>query len=255
MKTVLRLFLWIFLVSFLAPSCKSESDYLKDATKKMNELAEAISNTRREVEFDRLVADYNNLIKGLPKSIQEMTEDDLIKIDGGKAYVEAVANLDEIYMGKSRYFLMGGYDQSESTNESVDTGQSIPEQVAPEESVEDSYILTPGVTYVTTSSQTSTDEYGGKVSLSMEFTIYKDGSAAGNLIETNSESTYGNNNSYNHPVEGTWREVSKHDKRFLEIQLILEGDEYYNSFYYYIDEDLNAYANDINTHPVKLTIK
>lgn len=128
-------------------------------------------------------------------------------------------------------------------------------KVVQEVVIEPDYIMTPGVTYVTISPQTNTDGYGGKVNLSMEFTIYKDGTASGNLIETNDEEFYGNSNSYRHPIEGKWREVSKHDKRFVEIKLILEGDEYYNWFYYYVDENLNAYANDINTTPMKLEKK
>lgn len=121
--------------------------------------------------------------------------------------------------------------------------------------VEKNYILTPGVTYVTEASGSGTDEFGGNVSLSMEFTIYKDGSVAGNLIETNSESTYGNNHSYEHPLEGTWEEVSRHDKRFLKIDLELEAEGYYKLFTYYIDENQNAYANNVNTRPVKLIEK
>ena len=40
-----------------------------------------------------------------------------------------------------------------------------------------------------------------------------------------------------------------------KIVFVLESDDYYNKFTYYIDENLNAYANDINTRPVKLRMK
>ena len=122
-------------------------------------------------------------------------------------------------------------------------------------SEEEKYILKPGVTYVTEVSDTGTDEYGGKVNLSMEFTIYKDGSATGNLIETNSSSTYDNNNSYDHPIEGNWHEVSKHDKRFLKIDLVLDANGYYKRFTYFVDEDHNAYYDNVNNHPIKLRLK
>ena len=115
--------------------------------------------------------------------------------------------------------------------------------------------MDPGVTYVTEVSDTGTDEYGGKVNLSMEFTIYKDGSATGNLIETNSSSTYDNNNSYNHPVEGNWHEVSRHDKRFIKIDLVLDPNGYHQRFTYFVDEDHNAYYDNVNNHPIKLRQK
>ena len=114
-------------------------------------------------------------------------------------------------------------------------------------------ILKPGVTYVTTSSTSDYDEYGGKVNLNMEFTIYNDGSVSGNIIETNSRSSYNNSNSYENHIRGTWKEVSIHDKRYLEIKFTLAG--YYKDFKYYIDEQQKAYANDINTSPIALRKK
>lgn len=117
------------------------------------------------------------------------------------------------------------------------------------------FIMEPGVTYVTTSSQTATDEFGGKVSLNMEFTIYNDGTASGNLIERDTDYGYGYNNSYNHPVEGTWEEVSRHDKKYLRIRLTVRDGNLNRPYYFYVDEDLNCYPTDINAHPIKLTEK
>lgn len=119
------------------------------------------------------------------------------------------------------------------------------------------YIMIPGVTYVTTQSGADTDIMGGKVSLSMEFTIYKDGTAIGNIIETNSDDYYGNENSCSHPVEGAWEEVSKHDKRFVKIFLVLRDDDqnYLRGFTYYVDEDLKAYSESPTNKPIQLKQK
>ena len=240
------------------PSSKSTTDYLKDATDKYNEFAEGMGNAKHQVEFDQYVAEYSKYLKSIPKSILEMPDDQLACLDGGREYLEALENLDQVYKAKSRFFLFG--------NDSEPKGQNEP-SVAPEQESDarmnestsghnaKDYFLEPGVTYITESSGAGTDEFEGKVSLSMEFTIYKDGTARGNLIETNSTSSYGNNNSYEHPVEGTWKEVSKHDRPYLQIVFVLESDDYYNEFTYYIDENLNAYANDINTRPVRLRMK
>ncbi len=260
MKKTLRVALGVFVISFMTLSCKSNSAYLKEAAVKLNKLAEAMSDTKYEAEFDRLVADYNKFMKNLPSSIQEMSEDEIVNINGGNEYLEALEFFNQVYMGKSRYFTFAEYDQSVSLNEpvvasnsSIDDASNVLKNTEPEP--EDEYILKPGVTYITASSATDTNEFGERVSLNMEFTIYKDGSATGNIIETTEANSYGNRNSYNHPVEGKWKKVSKHDKRFLEIKLILEGDEYYNWFYYYVDEEHNAYANDINTKPLQLIEK
>lgn len=262
MRSLFKPLLWGILFLSVTLSCKSNSDYLKDATIKMNELSEAISNTKYEVEFNRFVADYNEFMTSMPKSIQEMPEEQLATLDGGQEYLEAMDNFNQVYMAKSRFFAFADVTEPEYQNESVVTPEQESNAIMDEildrlydESNNDDYILTPGVTYITMSSGTGTDVLGGKVSLSMEFTIYKDGTVTGNLIETNAKDSYGNNNSYEHPLEGTWAETSKHDKRFLKIDLVLESEDYYNEFTYYIDEDLNAYANDLNTRPVKLREK
>ena len=126
-----------------------------------------------------------------------------------------------------------------------------------EKEFEENYIMIPGVTYVSTQSEKDTDIVGGEVNLTMEFTIYNDGSVVGNLIETNSSKSYSNGNSYNHYVEGKWREVSKHDKRFLEICLVLEDSvqDYYKEFTYYVDENLKLYDNPSSTTSIQLKKK
>lgn len=120
---------------------------------------------------------------------------------------------------------------------------------------EEKEIMEPGVTYTMKESASDTDIFGGDVNLKIEFTIYNDGTAKCTLIETNSEDFYDNNNSYKYSLEGEWEEVSKHDKRFIQIDVTLESDDYYKEFTYFIDEELNAYAENINSTPVKLQKK
>lgn len=126
-----------------------------------------------------------------------------------------------------------------------------------EKELEENYIMIPGITYISTQSEKDTDIMGGEVNLTMEFTIYNDGSVVGNLIETNSSKSYSNGNSYNHYVEGKWSEVSIHDKRFLEICLVLEdsAQDYYKEFTYYVDEDLKIYDRPSSTTSMQLKKK
>lgn len=149
-----------------------------------------------------------------------------------------------------------------SDNDSVSeqTIESSMDQVASDADTstyeeEKSDILEPGVTYITTNSASDTDIFGGDVNLKVEFTIYYDGSAKCTLIETNSEDFYDNTNSYEYSLDGEWEEISKQDKRFVQIEFTLETDDYYKEFTYFIDEELNAYAEDINTTAVKLVKK
>ncbi len=260
MKIKFRIVLLVIVVSFMTLSCKSNSSYLNDASVKLNKLAELMSDVKCEAEFDRLVTEFNQVMTKLPESIQKMTEEEILNVNGGKEYLEALELFNQVYIGRSRSFPSAECDQPIREYEPIvenntTDNEAFNDIMNTEPKPEDVFILIPGVQYITASSTAGTNEFGLKASLDMEFIIYNDGSATGNLIETTEPDSQGNRNSYNHPVEGTWREVSKHDKRFLEIKLILEGDNYYNCFYYYIDEDLNAYANDINTRPVKLIEK
>lgn len=144
-------------------------------------------------------------------------------------------------------------NKSKSETNETDSAVSMIAQETPN----NDDILTLGTTYVTEESFNGTDFMEGKVDLTMEFTVYGDESADCTIIETNNASSYGNNDSYTHKVEGTWSTVSKRNKRYVKIILSLEDpvQDYYKEFVYYIDKDHNLYANDINTHPTKLIEK
>lgn len=166
------------------------------------------------------------------------------KFDEIEAKVDSVAQELEIVSAK--------IDELEAKNALL---QEQPNNA--EKELEENYIMIPGITYISTQSEKDTDIMGGEVNLTMEFTIYNDGSVVGNLIETNSSKSYSNGNSYNHYVEGKWSEVSIHDKRFLEICLVLEdsAQDYYKEFTYYVDEDLKIYDRPSSTTSMQLKKK
>lgn len=166
------------------------------------------------------------------------------KFDEIEAKVDSVAQELEIVSAK--------IDELEAKNAIL---QEQPNNA--EKELEENYIMIPGITYISTQSEKDTDIMGGEVNLTMEFTIYNDGSVVGNLIETNSSKSYSNGNSYNHYVEGKWSEVSIHDKRFLEICLVLEDStqDYYKEFTYYVDEDLKIYDRPSSTTSMQLKKK
>lgn len=146
-----------------------------------------------------------------------------------------------------------------SNNKSSDSGQlssstdTTEVKVSTDEEeneAEGSYILTPGETYYT-SKEVSDDGYGNKSVLTIELTAYKDKSFSGQVIETVTLAHRADNpNEHKYPIEGEWEEISKHDKKFMQVkfELTQSGED----FTLYIDEDLNAYMNDLSSTPEKL---
>lgn len=114
------------------------------------------------------------------------------------------------------------------------------------ETVVEEYILEPGVTYVTETMK-DTDYFGDLKEYNFEFTVYKDGSATCNIIETNPKSRKTMELKY----EGSWNEVSKQDRMFLEIVYVIGSQE----VTYFVDSSLNVYENKITSKPLKLTRK
>lgn len=113
MKKHAKFILWAALLSVLALSCTSNSneDQLKAATKKLNNLTEAISSAKNVNDFDRSVDSYNKLVSSLPQEIQDMSESDLASLTGGKEYLEAMSDFEEAYYSGYAKFISNAVDQ------------------------------------------------------------------------------------------------------------------------------------------------
>lgn len=111
-------------------------------------------------------------------------------------------------------------------------------------------ILSFGETYYV-SKIVSEDKYGNKTKLTFEIIAYSDRSVSGRVIETSILShRLGEENNYYYPIEGKWWRMSKHDKPVMRVLFELARSEQYYTIY--IDEDHNAYINDLNSRPEKL---
>lgn len=120
MKKHVKYVLWIALLSFLTLSCASNEDQLKSATKKLNKLTEAISSAKNVNEFDRAVDSYNDLMKSLPKEIQDMSESDLASLTGGEEYLEAMSNFEEAYHSGYAKFISEAVDKAKNITSTFD---------------------------------------------------------------------------------------------------------------------------------------
>lgn len=111
-------------------------------------------------------------------------------------------------------------------------------------------ILSFGETYYV-SKVVSEDKYGNKTKLTFGIITYSDRSVSGQVIETSILSHRpGDENNYYYPIEGKWWRMSKHDKPVMRVLFELARSEQYYTIY--IDEDHNAYINDLNSKPEKL---
>lgn len=111
--------------------------------------------------------------------------------------------------------------------------------------------LKPGVTYYVDKKSSSWTGIGNDT-YRIEFTIYEDGSVSGKggvLVDGELPST---DCLGAMKLEGTWSEVSKNDKKFIEIDALLDGSEEATM---YVDDDLNIYLDGVNSEPVKLQKK
>lgn len=115
-----------------------------------------------------------------------------------------------------------------------------------------STFLEPGVTYYADKESSDFSGYG-KDTYRVEFTIYKDGSVSGKTGVLDETGELPPTSSIGTTVlEGEWSEISKNDKRFIEIIPTLDGHE---TNPIYVDEDLNFYFDGVNTDAIKLNKK
>lgn len=193
------------------------------------------------------VSEYMNM--AIENHLEENFMDELVlynkaKINNDKAIAEF-----ESHIGKATYNATEWTSPCLQLPISFPNGncilQSRQEIIAPNNA-----ILSFGETYYV-SKIVSADKYGNKTKLTFEITAYSDRSISGQVIETSILGyRSGEENNYYYPIEGRWREMSKHDKRVMRVQFELARSEQYYTIY--IDEDHNAYINDLNSTPEKL---
>lgn len=83
-------------LAFVTISCsKSNSDYLKESTVKCNEWIEKLNAVKDAEELRDLGVEISKLGDNWPKELQEMSEEDICNIEGGKEFIDAFYALSE----------------------------------------------------------------------------------------------------------------------------------------------------------------
>lgn len=115
-----------------------------------------------------------------------------------------------------------------------------------------STILKPGVTYY--ADIEDTDWLGGntKETYRIELTIYDDGSISGKFSPLVNGEMLPEDRVGCVKLEGEWTEVSKNDKKFIEIDASARG-QYLPPMY--VDKDQNIHMNGVNSDAQKLKKK
>lgn len=115
--------------------------------------------------------------------------------------------------------------------------------------------LEPGVSYVAKQYIKNGNTFGisGPEYHSIEITTYKDGSASG--IYSIGLHYYDEDGSFKVKLTGRWKNISKYDKKVIDIFLKYEDESNYESFHIYVDSSKMAYLRDLNSTPVVLTEK
>ena len=90
------------MITMCTVACKSESDCLKDATVKIEKLTKKMGFVYNQRDFQKVCDKYNSVINGLPKNVRHMFHEDIMEIDGGKAFLEARDEFIKEYNKKSK---------------------------------------------------------------------------------------------------------------------------------------------------------
>lgn len=92
MKSFFKLLALTALASALLVSCSSNSKILKKETATLTKLTEELDDVDNVKDLQKITEKAKKSVDRLPKEIQDMSEDELIEIEGGEAYLAAAAD-------------------------------------------------------------------------------------------------------------------------------------------------------------------
>lgn len=88
----------------VSKSDSPQSIFLKSATKKLLKLKKDMDAVSSGKEFRLVLADYNDFVDEVPDEINKKFDDEIMQIDGGEAYLDAVAAfMRSYYRAKEKY--------------------------------------------------------------------------------------------------------------------------------------------------------
>lgn len=90
MKNIIKVLVAAALVSFMAVSCNSDAAALKKLTKKVNKLTEQVEKANTAEEITKFAADCKNFEKEIPENLKNMSEEELVKVDGWNDFEAAL---------------------------------------------------------------------------------------------------------------------------------------------------------------------
>ena len=89
MKRLLKIITSVAFVFALLLSCNSGSYDLKKATKDINKLTEKVNKAQDAYELQKIGMDFQTVIDKLPANIQELSEEEALKLEGGEEFLKA----------------------------------------------------------------------------------------------------------------------------------------------------------------------
>lgn len=105
MKTYFKLFSTIAMVSVLLLSCNSNSG-LKKQAEQLNKLTEKVQKAKDINDLKDLQEDYVKFMKQVPADIMQLSEEEIMKLDGAEELIEAVKDL-EVACEKASLRMLG----------------------------------------------------------------------------------------------------------------------------------------------------
>lgn len=259
MKSRMFFMVAAMLCTLMIVSCKSDADVLKEATNQINQLTKEATTVTSAGELQAIAISFDEIIAPLEARFGEISEDELRKIEGSKYFFSAIERLELATTEAGNRIAGNMYDNfnnvlSAAANVVSDTRNALNEENAEEEeeTPQEDYILTPGVTYY--SEKEGKDEFGLRERYSLELTVYKDYSVEGKFtITAINEYRDNEETDLSYDIDGEWEETSKRDKRVMKIDVELANSSQYYTFF--VDEKHQIYWNDLNSNPERLMEK
>lgn len=93
-----------FMVSVLAVSCQSDSEWLKSSAKDLDKIAEELSSAKDAGQYEKLVVKAEKIMNNIPSSLKEMDEEEFAKVDGGEEFLLAAGRVESAEIAAASKF-------------------------------------------------------------------------------------------------------------------------------------------------------
>lgn len=110
MKTFIKLFSTIAIVSALLLSCNSNSG-LKKQAEQVNKLTEIVKKAKDINALEDIQEDFTIFLEKVPADIKQLSDEELMKLDGAKEFIEAIEDFEVAFEKASSRVLRSELDE------------------------------------------------------------------------------------------------------------------------------------------------